>query len=134
MRYVRWPASFIDDSIFSPPLLPRMLTKPARCAAASCGGHDLSQGCSFGALHQRDDFGHLVASAACGLLATFLGWRAFFAGLAFLAAVRLPVACGAFASGVFSVSIAFVRMVFLLVTVVTSITPAGRNSNQNLRR
>jgi DNA invertase Pin-like site-specific DNA recombinase len=28
MRYVRSPASFFADSIFSPPLLPRMLTKP----------------------------------------------------------------------------------------------------------
>jgi hypothetical protein len=28
MRYVRSPAAFFEDSIFSPPLLPRMLTMP----------------------------------------------------------------------------------------------------------
>jgi len=28
MRYVRSPAAFFDDSIVSPPLLPRMLTNP----------------------------------------------------------------------------------------------------------
>ena len=28
MRYVRSPAAFLLDSIFSPPLLPRILTKP----------------------------------------------------------------------------------------------------------
>ncbi len=26
--YARWPVAFFDDSIVSPPLLPRMLTKP----------------------------------------------------------------------------------------------------------
>src|SRR5690242_17493111 len=31
--YVRSPAAFLDDSIFSPPFLPRMLTKPRTVCA-----------------------------------------------------------------------------------------------------
>jgi hypothetical protein len=63
----------------------------------------------------------------------FFGWRAFFAVLAFLAVVRLPLGCGAPVSGVFSVSIVFVLMLFLLdrVAVVTSITRLGENCKQN---
>src|SRR5579864_213068 len=36
--YVRSPAAFLDDSIFSPPLLPRMLTKPRTV----CGCHPVA--------------------------------------------------------------------------------------------
>jgi hypothetical protein len=35
-----------------------------------------------------------------GRFTAFFGWPAFFAGLAFLAALRLPFACGALVSGV----------------------------------
>jgi hypothetical protein len=47
----------------------------------------------------------LLRSAFCCLPAIFFGWRAFFAGLAFLAVVRFPFGCGALASGVSAVSI-----------------------------
>jgi hypothetical protein len=35
------PVAFLDDSIFSSPLLPRMLTKRLRCSAVSRHLHDL---------------------------------------------------------------------------------------------
>ena len=74
-----------------------------------------------------------LARSALGLPAAFFDWRAFFAVLAFLAVVRLPFGCGVLASGVFSVSIVFVVMVFLLdrVAVVASIAPVRRNCKQN---
>ena len=76
----------------------------------------------------------LLLRSAFGLSAAFLGCRAFFAGLVFLAAVRLPFACGALVFGVFSVSIVFGLIGVLLdrVAVVTSITQVRRNCNQNL--
>jgi hypothetical protein len=78
----------------------------------------------------------LLLPSACGLLAAFFDLRAFLAGLAFFAAVRLPFACGALVSDVSSVSPVFVLMVLLLdrVAVVTFITPVGGNSKRNLRR
>jgi hypothetical protein len=69
----------------------------------------------YSAFHQRDHFGFLVVACDRGF-DSLLAWAVFFAGLAFLAGVRLPLGCGAPGSGVvvFSVSIVFVFIVFLL--------------------
>jgi hypothetical protein len=60
--YVRSPAAFFDDSIFSPPLLPRMLTKPRTvCGCQSVAFHNFGQRHAFRALHH-------VAVSGAGLL------------------------------------------------------------------
>jgi len=74
MRLVRSLASPFDDSIFSPPLLPRMLTKPRTVCGCQPVGHDLGQRHSF------------------GFAADFLRLARLFTVLAFLAVVRLPFA------------------------------------------
>jgi hypothetical protein len=78
----------------------------------------------------------LLVPSAFGLAAGFLAGPAFFAGLAFLPALRAPFgfAVSGAALLMFSLSIAFSLIEFLLdrFTVVTWITPVGRNGKQNL--
>jgi hypothetical protein len=59
---VRSPAAFLDDSIFSPPLLPRMLTKPRTVCACQFVIVMASARVAPLALHQRVHFGFLVGA------------------------------------------------------------------------
>src|SRR5580698_9433568 len=85
IRYVRSPASFFDDSIFSPPLLPRMLTKPRTVWACQPVAAMISASVApFARFINATTSAFLLARSALGLPAAFFGWRAFFAVLAFL--------------------------------------------------
>jgi hypothetical protein len=130
--YVRSPAAFLDDSIFSPPLLPRMLTKPrTMCGCQPTSVHDLGKRRALRALHMAITSAFLLVRSPLGLAATFLARLAFFAGLAFLAALRAPLGFAVSGAGLLSLSITFSLIEFLLdrVAVVTWITPVGRNKS-----
>jgi hypothetical protein len=121
------PASLFDDSTFSPPLLPRMLTKPrAVCFCQPVAATISANVAPLGALNQRDDLRFGFAgrlSPLCFLLAIgLLGGRVL--------ALHLGSAC---IPGFLRVACVRARR-FLLdrVAVVTSITRARRNCNQNL--
>jgi hypothetical protein len=61
--YVRSPSALLEDSIFSPPLLPNRLTNPADRVRLPAGSlHDLSQRRTLGALHHRGHLGLLVGA------------------------------------------------------------------------
>src|SRR5260370_38184954 len=78
----------------------------------------------------------LLVRSALGLLDAFFVRPAFFAGLAFLPALREPFGFAVSGAGLpFSLSIAFSLIEFLLdrVAVVTVITPVRRNIKGNLR-
>jgi hypothetical protein len=131
--YVRWPAAFFEDSIFSPPLLPRILTNPrtvcrcqpvasiisssvvpfARCIIASTSAF----------LLVRSDFG-LRASLPAG--AGFFALLAFFARFAPLASF-LGLASGLLAgASVASGRIAFqirATAFFRSASLLTSVFP-----------
>ena len=65
MRYVRTPPAFLEDSIFTPPLLPRTLTRPrTRVRLPPRDGHDLDKTYAPGALHHREDRSLLAAGLA----------------------------------------------------------------------
>ena len=87
--YERSPAVFLDDSIFSPPLLPTMLTKPRTVCfcqpAASMISGSVTPLARF-IIAMTSAF--LLARSALGLLAGFLAPAAFFAGLAFFEGER----------------------------------------------
>ena len=81
---MRSPASFFDHSTFSPPLLPRMLTKPPRFASASpwlLRSQRTSR--PLARLISGMTSAFLLARSALGLLAGFLARSAFFPRLAF---------------------------------------------------
>ena len=104
--YVRSPAAFLDDSIFSPPLLPRMLTNPRTV----CGCHPVAfmisgKAAPFARFIIAMTSAFLLVRPAGGLLAIFLARPAFFADLAFLLALRAPLGSGADLP-VFSLSLA----------------------------
>jgi hypothetical protein len=110
MRYVHSPAAFLEGSIFSPPLLPSMLTNsrtgvrlPARCC------YDLSQRRFISAMTSA----FLLAGSAFRFPALFAG-AGFFGGLAFFAAARLGFGSGASVASRFSESIVLVLILFLL--------------------
>src|SRR5260370_40359030 len=78
----------------------------------------------------------LLVRSALGLLDAFFVRPAFFAGLAFLPALREPFGFAVSGAGFpFSLSSAFSLIEFLLdrVAVVTVITPVRRNCKHNLR-
>jgi hypothetical protein len=135
--YVRSPAAFLVDSIFSPPLLPRMADEASygvRLPARSF--HDLGKRFAFGPLHHGDNRGLLVGAFGFRFRGGLLGAARLLRGLGFLA--RFAGALGVRRIGhrlMFSLSIAFSFIEFLLdrVAVVTVITPLGRNINANLR-
>jgi hypothetical protein len=115
--YVRSPAAFLDESILSPPLLPRMLTKPRTVCACHLVAAMISANVAPLARFIRAmTSAFLLARSAFGLPAAFLTRAAFFAVLAFLRGVRFVFGCGGPASGVavFSVSIIFVLVCFSL--------------------
>src|SRR5450432_3059856 len=93
MRYVRSPAAFLDDSIFSPPLLPKMLTKPRTvCACHSVAAIISARVAPLARFIIAMTSAFLLLRSATGLLAGFFALAAFFGGLAFLA--RLAFGCG----------------------------------------
>jgi hypothetical protein len=70
--YVRSPAAFLDDSIFSPSLLSRMLTKRgALFACQPLARHDLGKGGAFARLIIVVTSAFLLARSGLGLLADF---------------------------------------------------------------
>src|ERR1700676_3286558 len=90
--YVRSPAMFLDDSIFSPPLLPRMLTKPRTV----CGCHLVAAMISasvapLARFISAMTSAFLLARSAFNVVAGFLARLAFFADLDFLVAALLPL-------------------------------------------
>ena len=128
--YVRSPVAlaFFDDSIFSPPLRPRMLTKPRTvCCCQPVVFYDLGQCGALRALHHRDHLGLLVGAVRLRLGCFLAG--ASFAGLALLPGWRFGFA--AVGSGVaFTESIGISLTSFSLprIAVVEFITPVARNS------
>src|ERR1700730_17444770 len=134
--YVRSPAAFLDDSIFSPPLLPRMLTKPRTVCGCQPVAFMISESVApFARFIISMTSAFLFVRSAFGFPAAFLVRPAFFAGLAFLPALRPSLGFAASVAGLlmFSLSIAFSLIEFLLdrVAVVTVITPVGRKSKRN---
>ena len=134
--YIRSPVAFLDDSIFSPPLLPQDGDEPAnRVRLPTRYFHNLRECGDPCALHRGDQFGFLLVGAAVGLAADFLA-RADFAGLAFWA-LRSRFGLGAVGSGLlppFTESTVFSLMLFSLprFAVVTSIGLVRRNGNENI--
>ena len=108
--YVRSPAAFLDDSIFSPPLLPKMLTKPRTV----CGCH-LVMDMISASVAPLARFIMVITSAflwvpsVFGFADGFLARRAFFAALAVFPAFRAPLGFAASVAGLlmFSRPIAF---------------------------
>src|SRR5271170_3811796 len=89
--YVRSPAAFLDESIFSPPLLPRMLTKPRTvCACHFVAAMISASVAPLARFISAITSAFLLARSALGLLAGFPARAAFFGGLAFLAIARFP--------------------------------------------
>src|SRR5579864_267660 len=120
--YVRSPAAFLDDSIFSPPLLPRMLTKPRTV----CGSHPVAFTISASVaplarfiIAMTSAF--LLVRSAFGLLAGFLAACAFFEDFAFLA-LRAPLDLAVSGAGLLmlSLSIAFSLIGFSLTGLRSS--------------
>jgi hypothetical protein len=132
--YVRSPAAFLDDSIFSPPLLPRMLTKPRTVCGCQPVAFMISASVApLARFISAITSAFLLVRSVFGLPVGFLARFAFFAGLAFFPAwrfgfsrwLRRPLHC---------IDCVLAHW-FLLdrVAVVTFITPLGRNSKGNLR-
>src|SRR5579864_1801294 len=87
--YVRSPAAFLDDSIFSPPLLPRMLTKPRTVCGCQPVAFMISASVAPLArfiIAMTSAF--LFVRSALGLVAAFLARAAFFGDLGFLPGLR----------------------------------------------
>src|ERR1700686_5254550 len=85
--YVRSPAAFFEDSIFSPPLLPRMLTKPRTVCFCQPVAFTISVSVApLTRFIMATTSAFLLARSAAGF--DCLARGAFFAGLAFLPAVR----------------------------------------------
>ena len=98
--YVRSPSALLDDSIFSPPLLPKILTKPRTVWACHLVAAMISASVApLARFIKAMTSTFLLARSAFGLLAAFFGWRPFFAVLAFLVVVRLSLVCGALVAG-----------------------------------
>src|SRR5579864_4630722 len=91
--YVRSPAAFLDDSIFSPPLLPRMLTKPRTVCGCQPVAFMISGNVApFARFIIAITSAFLLVRSAFGLAAGFLARAAFFGGLAFLPGLRFGFA------------------------------------------
>ncbi len=87
MRYERSPESFFEDSIFSPPLLPRMLTKPRTVCGCQPVAFMISANVApLARFISVITSAFLLARSAFGLL--FLARLAFFRGFAFLVDLR----------------------------------------------
>jgi hypothetical protein len=83
--YVRSPAGFLDDSIVSPPLLPRMLTKPRTvCGCQPVAFMISGRVAPFARFLIAITSAFLLVRSAFGLPTTFLARPAFFAGFSFL--------------------------------------------------
>src|SRR2546429_2118661 len=97
MRYVRSPDALLEDSIFSPPLLPRMLTKPRTvCACQPVACMISSSVTPLARLIIAITSAFLLLRSVAlppAFLATFFAALAFFAGFALLAAL-LGLAAG----------------------------------------
>jgi hypothetical protein len=86
--YVRSPSALLDDSIFSPPFLPRMLTKPRTVCACQPVAFMISANVApLARFISAMTSAFLLPRSVVGL-AVLLARPAFFAGLAFLAGVR----------------------------------------------
>ena len=84
--YVRSPAAFLEDSIFSPPLLPRMLTNPRTvCRCQPVAFMISSSVAPFARCIIAITSAFLLVRSAFGLRAAFLAGAAFFAAFAFFA-------------------------------------------------
>jgi hypothetical protein len=71
--YVRSPAAFLDDSIYSPPLLPRMLTKPRTVCACHLVTAMISASVApLARFISAMTSALLLARSALGLVAVFL--------------------------------------------------------------
>src|ERR1051326_5373785 len=138
--YVRSPAAFFDDSIFSPPLLPSMLTNPRTVCFCQPVASTISASVAPLArfIMAMTSAFLLFVPSAFGFPAAFLTRGAFFASLAFLAGLLPPLGFAASGTGVamFSESIAFIWFLLCrkLFAVVTFITRVRRNSKSNLRQ
>src|SRR3984893_9644267 len=112
--YVRSPAAFLDDSIVSPPLLPRMLTKPRTVCGCQPVVFMISGSVApFARCIIAMTSAFLLARSAFGLAAGFFARPAFCAGLPFLPGLSFGFAAAG--SGVaFTESIAFSLIEFLL--------------------
>src|ERR1700730_12018269 len=76
--YVRSPAAFLDDSIFSPPLLPRMLTKPRTVCGCQLVAFMISASVvPFASFIMAITSAFLLVRSAFGLAVGFLAARAF---------------------------------------------------------
>src|ERR1700693_363401 len=132
---MRSPASFFEDSIFSPPLLPRMLTKPLMvCGCQSLAFTISASVAPLARFIIAMTSAFLLARSTFGLPAAFLTRPAFFAGLAFLAAVRLGFGLRASAGAALCSDSIVVFIPFLLdpTAVVTFIALTWRNSKSIL--
>src|ERR1035438_3260037 len=102
---------FLDESIFSPPLLPRMLTNPRTvCACHSVAAMISASVAPLARFIRAMTSAFLFARSVFGLLAGFFAPAGFLAGLAFL--VRFVFGCeGSGADGFFSHSavVVFIR-------------------------
>jgi hypothetical protein len=100
------------------------------------GFHDLGQCGALRALDHGDHFRLLVGAIRLRRAAWLLGPAAFFADLAFLAALRAPLGFAAWGAGLlmlsFSIPLSLIEFLLDRVAVVTVITPVGRKSKQNL--